>query len=128
MLFFGLIFFSCVAFIRWFVLIIFIAILPLRLVCSAVYLPSTRQVHCGASRRYRRRLLDSHFHSLYVFSVFGFLLFIFYTWCVLPSPLFTKAHNLNYPFSLLTSFHTRLSVHLSIAITRFFSHPYIHTN
>src|SRR5215469_10544817 len=75
-LFFQLILTSCVLFICWFVMIIFIVLLPLRLLCSAVFLSSTRQVHFSATSRHRRHLLDSIFHSLHVSTVFGSLLFL----------------------------------------------------
>src|SRR5215469_4206169 len=75
-LFFQLILSSCVSFICWFVMITFIVLLPLRLVCSAVFLSSTRQVHFSATSRHRRHLLDSIFHSLHVSIVFSSLLFL----------------------------------------------------
>src|SRR5215469_6913249 len=63
-LFFQLILSSCVSFICWFVMITFIVLLPMRLVCSAVFLSSTRQVHFSATSRHRRHLLDSLSHSI----------------------------------------------------------------
>ena len=62
---------------RCFVVIIFTVIYTLRLVCTVVFLSSTRPEHLSVSRRYRRRQLDSISHSLHVSCVFGFLLFIF---------------------------------------------------
>src|SRR5215831_18486419 len=75
-LFFQLILSSCVSFICRFVMITFIVLLPLRLVCSAVFLSSTRQVHFSATSRHRRHLLDSIFHSLHVSTVLNSLLFL----------------------------------------------------
>src|SRR5215469_8967026 len=68
-LFFLLILSSCVSFICWFVMITFIVLLFLRLVCFAVFLSSTRQVHFSATSRHRCHLLDSIFHSLRVSTV-----------------------------------------------------------
>src|SRR5215469_14638747 len=57
-------------------MIIFIVLLPLRLLSSAVLLSSTRQVHFSATGRHRRHLLGSVFHSLHVSTVFCSLLFL----------------------------------------------------
>src|SRR5215831_4378715 len=75
-LFFQLILSSCVSFICRFVMITFIVLLPLHLVCSAVFLSSTRQVHFSATSHHRRHLLDSIFHSLHASTVFVSLLFL----------------------------------------------------
>src|SRR5215469_9186563 len=92
-LFSALILSCCVSLIRFFVMIIFIVLLPLRLACSAVSLSSTRQVHFSATSRYRHQLLDSIFHSLHISTVVSSLLFFSYSWRALPSPLVSYAHN-----------------------------------
>src|SRR5215469_14676659 len=75
-LFFQLILSSCVSSICWFVMITCIVLHPLRLIYSAVFQSSTRQVHFSATSRHSRHLLDSIFHSLQVSTVFGSLLFL----------------------------------------------------
>src|SRR5215469_8651461 len=106
---FQLILSSCVSFICWFVMITFIVLLPLRLVCSAVVLSSTR---CTSVQPVAIAAICMILSStLYTFPLSLALSFsLSYYWCALLSSLVSNAHNRNHPFNLLSSSHTRLSV------------------
>ena len=79
-LFFSGVFFgSFVQCFRCFVVIIFTVIYTLRLMCTVVFLSSTRPEHLSVSRRYRRPSVRFHFTLFTCFLRFWFSLFHFPT-------------------------------------------------